>query len=76
MKITRTEKWKLRSTPQDRDVFLDTITMYQRYVRAVSSVCFTHWKTIGVLNKNEVIKEVESLIHPTKNRPVVRYTYL
>ena len=75
MKITRTERWKLRSTPQDRDVFLETISIYQRYVRALSSVCFTHWTTIGNLNGTEVIKVVESLIHPTKNRPVVSYAY-
>lgn len=75
MKITRTEKWKLRTTPQDRDVFLDTITLYQRYVRAVSSVCFTHWTTIGPLKGSEVIQVIEGLIHPTKNRPVVRYAY-
>jgi IS605 OrfB family transposase len=75
MKITRTEKWTLRPSADDRQTLRDTVTLYQRYVRAVSSVCMVHWPTVGVLNGNEVIKVVEGLIHPTTKRPSVKYRY-
>jgi len=75
MKIIRTEKWTLRPTADDRQTLRDTVTLYQRYVRAVSSVCMAHWPTIGVLKGNDVIKVVEGLIHPTANRPSVKYRY-
>ncbi|WP_417583209.1 hypothetical protein [Nitrincola sp.] len=75
MKITRTEKWTLRPVADDRQALRDTITLYQRYVRALSSVCMAHWPNIGVLTGNDVIMMVEGLIHPTTNRPSVRYAY-
>lgn len=75
MKITRTEKWTLRPGADDRQTLRETVALYQRYVRAVSAVCMVHWPTIGILNGNEVIKVVEGLIHPTANRPSVRYAY-
>jgi len=75
MKITRTEKWTLRPDAADRQTLHDTVVLYQRYVRALSTVCLAHWPTIGVLAGNDVIKVVEGLIHPTAKRPSVRYRY-
>ena len=75
MKLTRTETWRLQPRAADRQVLHDTVALYQRYVRALSSVCLAHWKTIGRLDGNEVIQVMEGLIHPTANRPLVKYSY-
>jgi IS605 OrfB family transposase len=75
MKITRTEKWTLRPSAADRQALCETVTLYQRYVRALSSVCRVHWPTLGVLNGNAVIRVVEGLVHPTAKRPSVRYGF-
>jgi len=75
MKLSRTEKWRLQPRAGDRQILHDTVALYQRYVRALSSVCLAHWKTIGRLDGNEVIQVMEGLIHPTANRPLVKYSY-
>jgi putative transposase len=75
MKLIRTEKWRLQPRAEDRQTLQDTVTLYQRYVRALSSVCMAHWKTIGCLDGNGVITVVEGLIHPTACRPRVKYAY-
>lgn len=75
MKIIRTEKWHLQPSAEDPQTLHDTVAQYQRYVRALSSVCMTHWTELGPLNGNEVIKAVEGVVHPTANRPSVKYPY-
>lgn len=75
MKITRTEQWKLLSSSESRQDFCTTIALYQRYVRALSSVCFTHWKVLGRLSSKDAMTSLERLIHPTALRPLVKYPY-
>ncbi len=75
MKLTRTEKWMLQPSSENRQDICKTITLYQRYVRALSSVCFTHWKVLGSLSSKDAMTKLERLIHPTQQRPVVKYPY-
>ena len=75
MKLTRTEKWPLGPTSHERQVLQDTIALYQRYVRAVATVCLAHWSTLGKLEGHGAIRAVEALTHPTRHRPRVKYPY-
>lgn len=75
MKLTRTEKWPLAPTAHERQVLRDTIALYQRYVRAVATVCFTHWPELGSLEGHRATQAMEALIHPTRYRPRVKYPY-
>ena len=75
MKITRTEKWKLQPCSETTVDIKNTVALYQRYVRALSTVVMTHWKVIGGLQSKEALTYVESIMHPTKKRPVVKYSY-
>jgi IS605 OrfB family transposase len=75
MKLTRTEKWKLLPSSENKQDIKTTVALYQRYVRALSSVCLTHWKELGSLSSKDAMTLVEHLIHPTKQRPKVKYKY-
>ena len=75
MKITRAEKWMLQPSSENRQDICATIVLYQRYVRALSSICFTHWKALGSLSSKDAMTALERLIHPTKQRPLVKYSY-
>lgn len=75
MKLTRTEKWTLQPSSENRQDICTTIALYQRYVRALSSVCFTHWKVLGSLSSKDALTQLEHLVHPTKKRPFVKYPY-
>jgi len=75
MKLTRTEKWPLSVSAEYKEDIKDTITLYQRYVRALVSVCLTHWSKLGGMSNMDSMREIEHLIHPTKKRPIVKYQY-
>jgi hypothetical protein len=65
MKLTRTEKWKLLPSSENKQDIKTTV--------ALSSVCLTHWKELGSLSSKDAMTLVEHLIHPTKQRPKVKY---
>jgi len=80
--IVRTEAHALATTPALRLDVERTITAYRRAVRAISGVLMVHWPDLAKLpskGRGEAMgrcQAIESLFHPTKHRPVVRYPVL
>lgn len=50
-----------------------TIKEYRRLVRTLIGVVYTHW--VDIAESKDTIAVVESLIHPTKKRPNIKYEY-
>jgi IS605 OrfB family transposase len=79
----RTDKWKLNPDPITKRLLLNTVGEYRRLVRALIGVVYTHWIDIADsvavaswrASAKDTIAVVESLIHPTKKRPEVKYKY-
>lgn len=69
----RTDKWKLNPAPETKRLLLNMVGEYRRLVRALIGVVYTHWTDIS--EAKDTIAVVESLIHPTKKRPNVKYQY-
>jgi hypothetical protein len=64
----RTDKWKLSPDPETKRLLLNTVNEYRRLVRALIGVVYTHW--VNIAEAKDTIAVVESLIHPTKKRPM------
>jgi putative transposase len=73
--ITRTDKWRLAPTPLQLIHLDHTVTLYRRYVRDLVGLVYVHWPQLGALDEEAVIAAVERLMHPTAQRPCVRYEY-
>lgn len=69
----RTDKWKLTPDLETKCLLLKTVNEYRRLVRALIGVVYTHW--VDIAEAKDTISVVESLIHPTKKRPEVKYRY-
>ena len=75
MELIRTEKWQLLLKPDQKNDLINTIDIYRGFVGALSTVLITNWHNLGSLSNNDVILEVEKLIHPTLKRPEIKYIY-
>jgi putative transposase len=75
MKIVRSDRYHINTTPESALALTGTLSMYRKYVRAVMTVISTHWPTMGSTQGNDIVRLVEGLIHPTNKRPDVRYQY-
>jgi IS605 OrfB family transposase len=69
----RTDKWKLHPDSETKHLLLKTVNEYRRLVRGLIGVVYTHW--LDIAEAKDTIAVVESLIHPTKKRPNVKYDY-
>ena len=69
----RTDKWKLNPDSETKQLLLKTVNEYRRLVRGLIGVVYTHW--VEIAEAKDTITVVESLIHPTKKRPEVKYEY-
>jgi IS605 OrfB family transposase len=69
----RTDKWKLHPDRDTKRLLLKTVGEYRRLVQALIGVVYTHW--LDIAEAKDTIAVVESLIHPTKKRPEVKYNY-
>ena len=74
--VIRTEAHKLATTPSVRADVERTVAFYRRVVRMAATVAMTHWPDLGPLRSKERQMALESMFHPTKDRPVVRYAVL
>lgn len=76
MTIIRSDTLTLQVTSAEQQAALtETLDLYRRLVRDLMTVAYTHWPVVGVCEGNEAVKVLESLIHPTRHRPTVRYPY-
>lgn len=76
MAIIRSDTLTLQVTSAEQQAALaDTLRLYRRLVRDLITVAYTHWPAVGVCDGNEAVKVLESLTHPTRQRPSVRYSY-
>ncbi|MFP3978971.1 IS200/IS605 family accessory protein TnpB-related protein [Marinobacter sp. KMM 10035] len=74
--IIRSDRLKIHAdSPVQQEVLAETLAMYRRLVRDLMTVAFTHWPSVGPAKGNEAVAVIEGLIHPTSQRPVVRYRY-
>jgi hypothetical protein len=71
--IVRTESHALATTPALRADVERTVAFYRRAVRMAATVAMTHWPELGRLRTKERQMALESMFHPTKDRPLVRY---
>ncbi|XKH60439.1 IS200/IS605 family accessory protein TnpB-related protein [Halomonas sediminis] len=77
MAIIRSDTLTLQVVNADQQQALaDTLRLYRRLVRDLMTVAYTHWPVVGAGKGNEVVKVIEGLIHPTRQRPQVRYPYI
>ena len=75
MKIIRSDTLKINTDSVQREALNSTLIMYQNYVRDLMRLINAQWHNLSSNQGNEIIKSVESLIHPTKKRPVVKHQY-
>ncbi|MDR5899994.1 transposase [Halomonas vilamensis] len=76
MAFIRSDTLTLQVTSAEQQAALaETLALYRRFVRDLMTVAYAHWPAVGIYQENEVISVVEGLMHPTKDRPVVRYDY-
>jgi len=73
--IIRTDKWKLRSSPEQVKMIDATIQEYRHLVRALMGVVFTHWPEISRQDSQHKTLSVEKLIHQTAKNTAPRYAY-
>lgn len=73
MKIVRTEAWPLNHSAEQSADLDRTVALYRRYVRGLMSVMMAHWPALA--EYDDIVRRTEALIHPTKQRPRVRYRY-
>lgn len=71
--IVRSEMHSLQATQAQRADMARTIALYRRVVRLCCTIAMAHWPELGSLRSKEAQMALEALIHPTKDRPVVRY---
>ncbi|NEO69733.1 MAG: transposase [Moorea sp. SIO3H5] len=72
-KIIRTDQWSLKPSAPQQLMFAETISIYQRACKFLTSILFTHWDTIGSLDTKEAVTAVERLMHQTKKNPNPKY---
>lgn len=76
MTIIRSDRLRLHAdSPAQRDALAETLALYRRLVRDLMTVTFTHWPIIGPIDGKAVVPAIENLMHPTAQRPNVRYRY-
>lgn len=76
MEIIRSDRLVLKTdSVVQREALSNTLFVYRCLVRDLMGLAFVKWPTLGLLNGNEVVQVLEGLIHPTSNRPDVRYRY-
>ena len=74
--IIRTESHALSTSPALRQDIERTVAFFRRVVRMSATVAMTHWPELAPLRAQERQMALEALLHPTKDRPVVRYAVL
>jgi hypothetical protein len=73
-KILRSETHGLPTTPSVVEDVERTVEAYQRIVRMVILVTFWNWdQAFDEMSKKDRLTFIEGLIHPTADRPVVKY---
>ncbi|MBE9125981.1 MULTISPECIES: transposase [unclassified Coleofasciculus] len=72
-KIIRTDKWQLNPTSEQKILFEETVKVYRRFCRFLTSIVFTHWDKLGGLSSNEVVPAVERLMHSTAQNHFIKY---
>ncbi|EGJ34428.1 MULTISPECIES: hypothetical protein [unclassified Moorena] len=72
-KILRTDKWSLNPSAPQQLMFAETISVYQRACKFLTSILFTHWETIGSKDTKEAVTAVERLMHQTNKNPNPKY---
>ena len=76
MEIIRSDRIALKTdSAEQREALQATLDVYRALVRDLMSVIATHWPRLGPCSDNQIVAPVEALIHPTKQRPDVRYPY-
>ncbi|KXS55444.1 MAG: IS605 family transposase OrfB, partial [Marinobacter sp. T13-3] len=76
MTIIRSDRLRIHAdSPAQRDALAETLALYRRLVRDLMTVAFTHWPIIGPIDGKAVVPAIENLMHPTAQRPNVRYRY-
>jgi IS605 OrfB family transposase len=76
MKIVRSDKLLIKHNSASQKESLDnTLSIYRCYVRDLMVLINARWRHFQHDNGNDIVKRVESLIHPTMYRPSVKHTY-
>jgi len=75
MKMIRSDRLKINTSAEQRKVLGDTLSVYRKYVRDLMVMVNARWRHFQHTQGNEVVKVVESMIHPTSARPCVKYTH-
>ncbi|MBU2774245.1 hypothetical protein HMI48_10255 [Acidithiobacillus ferrooxidans] len=72
-KVTRTDRWSLIATDEQRRMVLGTTALYRAYCRALIGVLWVHYREIVAAPFPVAV--VERLIHATARNPNPKYAY-
>ena len=72
-KIVRTDKWGLAPSKFQRMLVSETVSVYRRLCRFLTTIAATHWPEVGKLSGNEAQAAVERLVHSTLKNPNAKY---
>lgn len=75
MKIIRTDNLLLQTDKTQQSALADTLDIYRCFVRDLMLLINAQWKALQHYSGDEVVGAIERLIHPTSQRPVVKYRY-
>tara|TARA_Y100001973_G_C5194020_1_gene332952 strand:- start:886 stop:2205 length:1320 start_codon:yes stop_codon:yes gene_type:complete len=75
MKIIRSDKLNINTDAQQKRVLGDTLSLYRKYVRDLMVLINARWRFFQHAQGNDIVKMVEDLIHPTKQRPQVKHPH-
>ena len=75
MKMIRSYKLKINTSAEQKRVLGDTLSLYRHYVRDLMVLINARWRVFQHANGNDVVKMVETLIHPTSKRPQIKHPH-
>lgn len=70
--MIRSAKVNVNTNTQQSEVLSETLRVYRNYVRDLMVVINARWRHFQHAKGNEMIVAVETLIHPTSKRPIVK----
>ena len=75
MKMIRSDRLNINTDAQQKRVLGDTLSLYRKYVRDLMVLINARWRVFQHAHGNDIVKLVEDLIHPTKQRPLIKHPH-
>lgn len=73
--MIRSDRLNINTDAQQKRVLGDTLSLYRKYVRDLMVLINARWRVFQHAHGNDIVKLVEDLIHPTKQRPLIKHPH-